>query len=84
MTDRATSAYIPNPFSKHENNHIADCSFENNAKEIFHSNALITLPLPTPIRHGKLDQTNCHSLSIVVYSSIGTKSFWTSSPGYKI
>lgn len=52
MTDRATSAYIPNPSAKHENNHVADCSSENSAKEMFHSNALITLPLPAPNRHG--------------------------------
>lgn len=74
ITDRSTSAYIPAPFSRHENNH-ANCSFENSAKYIFHSNALITLPLLVAIRHGMLDQANSHSLSIVVYSSIGTKYF---------
>lgn len=52
MTDRATSAYIPNLSAKHENNHIVDSSSENSAKEMFHSNALITLPMPATYKHG--------------------------------
>lgn len=51
MTDRATSAYIPNLSAKHENNHIVDPSPENSAKEMFHSNALITLPMPATYKH---------------------------------
>ena len=50
IIDHATSAYVPNPSSKHENNHGAYCSHENIAKEMFHSNALVPLPLPTPDR----------------------------------
>lgn len=52
IIDHATSAYIPNPSAKQENNHVADCSSENSAKEMLHSNALVPLPLPAPNRHG--------------------------------
>lgn len=52
MTDRATSAYIPNLSAKHENSHIADSSSEDSAKEMFHSNALIASPMPATYKNG--------------------------------
>ena len=61
IIDHATSAYIRNPYVKLENNHVADCSSENSAKEMLHSNVLVPLPFLAPNRHGKFEQANRHS-----------------------